>query len=208
MKLPRKFYEREDTLAVARDLLGTLLVVPAPDGTRVSGMIVETEAYLGVDDRAAHSYGGRRTVRNEVMYGRAGHAYVFFVYGMYYQFNVVTGPAGHPHAILIRAVEPIEGIEIMRERRGEMSDKNLTSGPGKLCIALGIDRGLNGVDLRGDLAWVERHRLIRPDEIVSGPRVGIDYAGDDALRPWRFWVKDNPFVSRRPGPHLLPKVSK
>jgi DNA-3-methyladenine glycosylase len=101
-------------------------------------MIVETEAYLGLEDRAAHSYGGRRTARNEVMYGGAGHVYVFFVYGMYYQFNVVTGPPDHPHAVLIRAVEPVEGIEIMRERRGEMKDRNLTSGPGKLCIALAV----------------------------------------------------------------------
>jgi DNA-3-methyladenine glycosylase len=130
MKLPRKFYEREDTAGIARDLLGKLLVVP--------------EAYLGVNDRAAHSYGGRRTARNEVMYGPAGRVYVFFVYGMYYQFNVVTGPQDHPHAVLIRAVEPIDGIEIMRERRGQMPDSNLTSGPGKLCIALGVDRGLNG----------------------------------------------------------------
>src|SRR5687768_7966204 len=109
-KLPREFYLREDTVAVARELLGKLLVVPHQGG-RLSAMIVETEAYLGTSDRAAHSYGGRRTPRNEVMYGRAGHVYVFFVYGMYNQFNVVTGPPDHPHAVLIRAVEPVEGIE-------------------------------------------------------------------------------------------------
>src|SRR2546423_1100203 len=149
VKLPRSFYLREDTAAVARDLLGKLLVVPAEDGTRVSGMIVETEAYMGIGDRAAHSFGGRRTARNEVMYGLAGHVYVFFVYGMYYQFNVVTGPADHPHAVLIRAVEPVEGIEMMRVRRGEMKERNLTSGPGKLCMAMGIDRRLNGEDLLG-----------------------------------------------------------
>jgi len=139
MKLDREFYLRNDTLSIARDLLGKLIVVPDENGKRVSGMIVETEAYLGVTDRAAHSYGGRRTPRNEVMYGMAGHVYVFFVYGMYYQFNVVCGPVDTPHAILIRAVEPIDGIETMRERRGAMNDKNLTSGPGKLCIAMGID---------------------------------------------------------------------
>src|SRR5688572_22748522 len=136
-KLPREFYRREDTVQVARDLLGKLLVVPDETGQRVSGMIVETEAYLGVADHAAHSFGGRRTPRNEVMYAGGGTVYVFFVYGMYYQFNVVTGPAEHPHAVLIRAVEPIKGIEIMRLRRGAMKDRNLTSGPGKLCIALG-----------------------------------------------------------------------
>src|SRR5258708_3343446 len=104
-------------------------------------MIVETEAYLGIRDRGAHSYGGRRTTRNEVTYGIGGQTYVFFVYGMYYQLNIVTGPAEHPHVVLIRAVEPVEGIEIVRERRGAMKDRNLTSGPGKLCIALAIDRG-------------------------------------------------------------------
>lgn len=195
-KLSRKFYQREDTVEVARDLLGKLLVVPAEDGTRVSGMIVETEAYMGINDRAAHSFGGRRTRRNEVMYGEAGHVYVFFVYGMYYQFNVVTGPPDHPHAVLIRAVEPVEGIEIMRQRRGPMPDRNLTSGPGKLCIALAIDRSLNGEDLRGSRVWLEDHRLIAAEKIATGPRIGIDYAGDDAGKPWRFWLKGNIFVSK------------
>jgi DNA-3-methyladenine glycosylase len=195
-KLTRDFYLREDTVAVARDLLGKLLVVPDEKGRRVSGMIVETEAYLGVDDRAAHSYGGRRTPRNEVMYGHAGHVYVFFVYGMYNQFNIVTCPPDHPHAVLIRAVEPVEGVEIMRERRGEMKDRNLTSGPGKLCIALNIDRSLNAADLRGKHVWLEEYRSFTPNEIAAGPRVGIDYAGKDAAKPWRFWAKGNIFVSK------------
>jgi DNA-3-methyladenine glycosylase len=229
-KLPRSFYLRKDTVAVARDLLGTLLVVPDEKGNRVSGMIVETEAYLGIEDRAAHSYGGRRTARNEVMYGRAGHVYVFFVYGMYYQFNIVTGPPDHPHAILIRAVEPVEGIEIMRARRwkrvsepravGEpqpanhagrepratrsRKDKNLTSGPGKLCIAMNIDRTLNGEDLLGDCVWIEKYKRLSDQEISVGKRVGIDYAGEDAQKPWRFWVTDNPYVSppKNPTPYV------
>jgi DNA-3-methyladenine glycosylase len=196
-KLKRSFYLREDTVAIARDLLGKLLVVPDEQGRRVSGMIVETEAYLGITDRAAHSYGGRRTARNEVMYGRAGHVYVFFVYGMYNQFNVVSGPPDHPHAVLIRAVEPVDGIEIMRSRRGEMKDRNLTSGPGKLCIALEIDRSLNGADLLGDKVWLEDHRLFADDEIAAGKRIGIDYAGEDALKPRRFWVGGNRFVSKK-----------
>src|SRR5512141_643056 len=193
-KVPREFYLAADTQRVARDLLGKLIVVPAEDGSRVSGMIVETEAYLGREDRAAHSFGGRRTPRNEVMYGLAGHVYVFFVYGMYYQFNVVTGPVDHPHAILVRAVEPVESIEMMRERRGPMKDRKLTSGPGKLCIALNIDRGLNGEDLLGDRIWLEVYRSFTDDEIAVGKRIGIDYAGEDAERPWRFWIKDNVFV--------------
>jgi len=194
-KLPQAFYAREDTIAVARDLLGKLIVVPDAEGRRVSGMIVETEAYLGVTDRAAHSYGGRRTPRNEATYLAGGHVYVFFVYGMYYQLNVVTGPAETPHVVLIRAVEPVEGIEIMRERRGAMKDRNLTSGPGKLCIALAIDHSINGEDLRGNRIWLEDRRSFADDEIAAGKRIGIDYAGKDAEKPWRFWVKDNPFVS-------------
>ena len=196
-KLPREFYLSHDTVGVARGLLGKLIVVPAPDGRRVSGMIVETEAYLGVEDRAAHSYGGRRTARTEATYALGGHAYVFFVYGMYFQFNVVTGPVDLPNVVLIRAVEPVEGIEIMRERRGPMKDRNLTSGPGKLCIALGIDKSYNLEDLLGDRIWLEEYSEISGDEIAVGNRVGIDYAGEDIDKPWRFWIKDNIYVSRR-----------
>jgi DNA-3-methyladenine glycosylase len=196
-KLPGEFYLREDTIAVANDLLGKLIVVPDDTGRRISGMIVETEAYLGEIDRAAHSFGGRRTPRNEIMYASGGHVYVFFVYGMYYQFNVVAGPANTPHAILVRAAEPIEGVEVMQERRGAMKDRNLTSGPGKLCIALAIDRSLNGESLRGKRIWLEDHRSFTIDEIAAGKRIGIDYAGEDAEKPWRFWVKDNLFVSKK-----------
>ncbi len=197
MKLPREFYLREDTPAVARDLLGKLLVVPDEGGRRVSGIIVETEAYLGAEDRAAHSYGGRRTARTEATFALGGHIYVFFVYGMYYQLNVVTGPIDHPHVVLIRAIEPVDGIDRMRERRGAMKDRNLTSGPGKLCIALGIDRSYNTADLTGDRIWLEDHLLIPDKEVSAGKRIGIDYAGDDVDKPWRFWVTENGFVSRR-----------
>src|SRR3954467_14475564 len=135
-KLARSFYLRDDTLTVCRELLGKLLVVPDEAGRRVAAMIVEVEAYLGVTDRGAHSYGGRRTARNEVTYGIGGHVYVFFVYCMYLPLKIVLGPREHPHVALIRAVEPVDGIEVMRERRGPMKDRNLTSGPGKLCIAM------------------------------------------------------------------------
>lgn len=194
-RLSREFYLSKNTAKVARDSLGKLLVIPA-SGRRVSGMIVEVEAYLGTRDRAAHSFGGRRTNRNEVMYGGGGHVYVFFVYGMYYQLNFVTGPAEHPHAILVRGVEPVEGIEIMRERRGGMKDVNLTSGPGKLAIAFGVTRDLNGADLTGDRIWLEEYRKFTKKEIQIGKRIGIDYAREDAELPLRFWVKGSPFVSK------------
>ncbi|MBL8180322.1 MAG: DNA-3-methyladenine glycosylase [Blastocatellia bacterium] len=196
MKLPRSFYIPKDTVTIARELLGKLLVVPDADGRRVSGMIVETEAYLGIGDRAAHSFGGRRTARNEVTYGLGGHAYVFFIYGMYHQLNVVTGPAERPHVVLIRAVEPIEGIELMRERRGRKRDRDLASGPGKLCIALAIDRSFNNENFRGDRIWIENFRSLKATEIAVGKRIGIDYAGEDSDLPYRFWIGKNNFVSR------------
>ena len=196
-RLPIEFFLTEDTIAAAQHILGKLLVVPDQNGTRVSGMIVEAEAYCGITDRAAHSYGGRRTMRNEVTYEPGGHAYVFFVSGMYFQLNVVLGPPDHPHVLLIRAVEPVEGIDMMRSRRGPMKDANLTSGPGKLCIALGIDRSFNGEDLvEGSRIWIENYRSFGEDEIAVGKRIGIDYAAEDADLPWRFWVKGNPFVSK------------
>ncbi len=196
MPLPRAFYSRKDTPAVARELLGKILVVQGPEG-RVSGMIVETEAYLGVEDRAAHSFGGRRTQRTEVMYGEPGHAYVFFVYGMYDQFNCVTGPAERPHAILIRAVEPVEGIDVMRSRRPKARrDHDLTSGPGKLCMAMAIDRSFNGEDLLSDRVFIEDHQKVLKKDIAVGKRIGVDYAGKDAELPLRYWIRGNPFVSR------------
>ncbi|MEN3326850.1 MAG: DNA-3-methyladenine glycosylase [Acidobacteriota bacterium] len=195
-KLPREFYLRRDVLTVSRDLLGKLLVVPRPNGERVSGKIVEVEAYRGPEDRASHAFGGRRTKRTETMYGAGGIAYVYFVYGMYYQFNVVCGVADVPHAILVRALEPIEGIEIMKTRRHSHPDHNLTNGPGKLCIAMGIDRQLNAADLLGDNVWIEDFETVSPRRIARGPRIGIDYAQEWIDKPWRFWVRDNPFVSK------------
>jgi DNA-3-methyladenine glycosylase len=194
--LPKAFYAREDVLEVARDLLGCVLVVPDRLGRRVSGIIVETEAYCGPEDRASHAFGGRRTARTETMYGAGGTAYVYFVYGMYHQFNVVTNVADVPHAILVRALEPLEGVETMTRRRGRRPVAHLASGPGKLCIALGIDRRFDRADLAGPRVWIERGPRIRSSGIARGPRVGIDYAGAWARKPWRYWIRGHPCVSR------------
>jgi len=195
-KLPREFYTRSDVLEVARDLLGKKLVVPNRNGARVAGIIVETEAYRGPQDRASHAYNGRRTRRTETMYGIGGTAYVYFVYGMYHQFNVVTNVEDIPHAVLVRAVEPVEGLDIIRRRRAGRSEYELTSGPGRLCVAMGIDRGLDNADLLGNRVWIEEGISISPRQIARGPRVGIDYAEEWVTKPWRFWARDNPFVSR------------
>jgi DNA-3-methyladenine glycosylase len=197
-RLKRAFYTRTDTLAVARELLGKRLVVPTGEGARVSGRIVETEAYLGAEDKAAHSYGWRRTARTETMYAKGGAVYVFFVYGMHHQFNVVTGPEGTPTAVLVRAVEPEEGIDVMRERRAVTKERELTSGPGKLCKALAIDKSFDREDLTtGTRVWLEdAGARLRPEEIAEGPRIGIAYAEEYALKPWRFWIKGNAFVSK------------
>jgi len=182
--LPRTFFER-GTLEVARALIGVHLL--HDDGVkRRAGRIVETEAYLGPRDLAAHSSRGR-TARTEVMFGPPGHAYVYFIYGFWNCLNVVTGRAGVPHAVLLRALEPLEGL---RER---------TWGPGLLCRALGIDRRLNGADLRSEVLWLEPPRRGAPRaRIARATRVGVDYAGDWARRPWRFYDRDSPYVSTAP----------
>lgn len=198
-RLPRSFYARP-VLEVARDTLGKVLVHETPEG-RVSGRIVEAEAYSGPEDRAAHSYGGRRTQRTEVMFGPPGHAYVFFVYGMHWHFNLVTTAAGLPHAVLIRAVEPLEGVEIMAERRGiAASRRELTNGPGKLCRAFAIDRAAYGCDLtRSDSPL---YLLDGPSpKVARSPRIGVDYAGSWAARLFRFYDPESRYVSpfRRAG---------
>jgi DNA-3-methyladenine glycosylase len=191
-RLGRSFFAR-DTVTVARELLGQRLVRRLDAGQRLAGIIVEAEAYVGDSDKACHASVGR-TERNAVMFGPAGHAYVYFIYGMYYCLNVVTERPGFPAAVLIRALEPVEGLEYMAELRGGRPAHELTSGPGRLCQALAIDRRLNGADLCGDAPlWIEAGET--PAAIVAGPRVGVR---GDALaleRPWRFYVLDNPFVS-------------
>ena len=196
-KLPREFYTRSDVLEVARDLLGRKLVVANKKGARVAGIIVETEAYRGPEDKASHAYNGRRTRRTETMYGVGGTAYVYFVYGMYNQFNVVTNVEDIPHAVLVRALEPVEGLDIIRRRRHGRFEHEFTSGPGRLCVAMGIDRKLDKADLLGDRVWIEQGVAVSRRQITRGPRIGIDYAEEWVKKPWRFWIRDNPFVSRK-----------
>jgi len=197
-RLPREEYLR-DTREVARRLLGCTLV-RRHEGIRLSGRIVEAEAYLGEKDLGAHPSRGR-TPRVEAMYGPPGHAYVYFVYGMYYCLNAVTQPIGEPQAVLIRALEPIEGIEVMRERRrnprtGRVPrDVDLADGPGKLCRALAIDLGLYGADLLGDEIWIEAEEPVPDQRICAGPRIGIDYAREWAKLPLRYWICDSEYVS-------------
>jgi DNA-3-methyladenine glycosylase len=196
---PRSFFQR-DAVTLARALLGQRLV-RIDHGRRLAGTIVEVEAYLGVIDQAAHTYNGRRTPRNEAMYGKGGTAYVYFTYGLHHCLNVVAQSHDHPEAVLLRAIEPTEGLEVMRPRRAAARrDADLCSGPAKLCQALRIDRALNGVDLRsGDALFLEqtRRRALPGRQIAVGPRVGIDYAGAWRDKPLRFWVRGNPHVSRR-----------
>lgn len=185
-------------LSVARDCIGKHLIHETADGW-VAGRIVEVEAYRGPEDRAAHSFGGRRTPRTEVMYGPPGHAYVFFVYGMHWNFNLVTTEVGAPHAVLIRAVEPTMGLELMAARRGlPPMHRDLTNGPGKVCRAFAIDGAAYGSDLTtGSLFLSDGPRC----RTARSPRIGIDYAGEWALRPWRFYDPGSTCVSRaRPGP--------
>jgi DNA-3-methyladenine glycosylase len=193
--LARSFYV-EPTLRVARALLGKILVHESPEG-RAAGRIVEVEAYRGPRDRAAHSAGGRRTPRNEVMYGPPGHAYVYFIYGVHYCMNVVTQPRDVPEAVLIRALEPLEGLALMRARRGigDGPEWRLCRGPGALCQAMGVARTQNGCDLvTGPLRLLDAPAV--PTALIARtPRIGVAYAGADALRPWRFLVRGSAAVS-------------
>lgn len=193
--LPRSFYARP-ALDVARDLLGLVLVRRAPEGI-VAGRIVEVEAYVGHEDKACHGSRGL-TARNAVMFGPPGHAYVYFVYGMHWCLNLVTDGEGTPAAVLLRAVEPLEGIELMRARRSRVrNDRQLTSGPARLCAAFGIDGSLNGVDLCAPSAplYVE-DRGLGCGPIAAAPRIGVAYAGEWAPKPFRLYDPASPFVSK------------
>ena len=191
----RSFYAR-DTLVVARDLLGKRLV-RCLEGQRIAGRIVEVEAYIGEDDKACHAAPGH-TARNAVMYGPPGYAYVYFVYGMHHCFNVVTEREGVPAAVLVRALEPVEGIAEMRRHRKGRQGADLTNGPAKLCYALAIERAMNGIDLVSDQGlWIEREADVPMGQVAAGPRVGVRGDLCALTVPWRLWVKGNPYVSRR-----------
>lgn len=185
--LPLSFYHHTDVLFLAQNLLGKYLYT-CFDGIVTGGMIIETEAYRGSEDRASHAYENRMTKRNEVMFKEGGISYIYLIYGLHSLFNVVTNSAGIPHAILIRAIKPEVGIETMLKRRGKVKvDKTLTNGPGTLSQALGIDRRFNGLRLDRPPIWIEDRGVIVPKEnILVGPRKGIDYAGEDAWLPWRY----------------------
>lgn len=192
--LKRNFY-LQDGLSAAASLLGKLLVHETAEGV-TAGMIVETEAYIGPEDDGAHSFEGRRTARTEIQFGPGGYAYVFPIYGMYYCFNAVLGEQEKPEVALIRALEPVEGIELMKKRRGTDRLENLCSGPGKLCRAMGIGKAEYGLDLCGSELSIEEYRNFKPEEIALSPRINIDYAEKCRDYPWRFYVKDNPHVSK------------
>ena len=189
-KLPESYFLSDDVVATAKNLLGKKLVT-CIDGIKTSGIITETEAYAGVNDKGSHAYGGKRTKRNEVMYHSGGIAYIYLCYGMHPLFNIVTNTKEIPHAVLIRAIYPVEGKELILKRRNAISmNKNLSNGPGKVTRALGLDLSQNGEKVFGKTIWLEVQQQSIPEgKIFSGPRIGIDYAGEDALLPYRFWIK-------------------
>lgn len=198
-KLDAEFYQRKDVVKIAKELLGKILVTNWK-GITTSGRIVESEAYAGVIDKASHATGGRRTDRNEVMYGAGGFAYVYLCYGIHHLFNVVTNSKEIPHAILIRALDPIDGIDKMLLRTGKKKlDHSLTRGPGNVSKALGILTRHSGLSLLGDRIFIgDDDGSFSKKEIAASPRIGVDYAGKDALLPYRFYVKGNPYVSGKP----------
>ena len=199
-KLSIDFYQRDNVLQIAKELLGKILVTKW-DGIDTSGRIVEVEAYNGVNDKASHASGGRRTDRNEIMYDDGGFAYVYLCYGIHHLFNVVTNKKETPHAVLIRAIEPLKGIDVMLERTGkEKLDNTLTKGPGNVSKALGISfKQHSGHSLLSkDLFIAEDGFTFSKKEIMASPRIGVDYAGEDASLPYRFYIKGNPFVSGKP----------
>jgi len=192
-----------DAQTLAQSLLGATLVRKLPGGIRLAGTIVETEAYVGVMDQAAHSYGGRRTKRNETMYAAPGTTYVYLIYGMYHCFNVVCGEVDEPAAVLVRALAPLEGLEEMQMSRPRARrERDLCSGPGKLCQAMGIDRSLDGHMLpTGTALFIEGDSGPPPGSVVvRAPRIGVDYAGDWATKPLRYYLEGNEHISKKWSP--------
>lgn len=198
-KLPLEFYKRNDVVRIAKELIGKIIVTRF-DGHITSGRIVETEAYIGLSDRASHSFAGKRTARNEHMYADAGTAYVYICYGMHHLFNVVTNQKNIPDAVLIRAVEPMKGVDIMLARTGKLKvDDTLTKGPGNAAKALGISKIHSGINLRKeDIIIVDDGSIVKPALIAASRRIGVESSGDAALKPYRFYVKGSPYVSSYP----------
>lgn len=191
-KLPLSFYRDNDAVTAARALIGRVLVTQI-GGFLTAGIISETEAYMGVTDRASHAYGGRRTRRTETMYMDGGHAYIYLIYGMYSCMNVVVNSTDIPHAVLLRSVIPLLGVEVMKKRRssgGRNALSHISDGPGRLCAAMGIDRSLDRTLLNGERIYISDCGLA-PSDILTGRRINIDYAGADAERPWRFFLPSN-----------------
>jgi DNA-3-methyladenine glycosylase len=185
--LPLSFYQREDVVKIASELLGKCIFTQI-DNQITGGIIIETEAYKGVEDRACHAYNYRRTKRTEVMYQNGGVTYVYLCYGIHHLLNVVTHTEGIPHAVLIRSILPSFGIATMLKRRKKtLLDSKLTSGPGSVCKALGIDLSYNALPLNSSCIWITNSDIsVNKANIYQGPRIGVDYAGSDALLPWRF----------------------
>ncbi len=200
LRLLPSFYLRSDVVQVARDLLGKVLVTEF-DGRRTAGIITETEAYRAPDDRASHAYNNRRTARTEVMFAEGGRAYIYLCYGIHHLFNVVTAAEGAAHAVLIRAIEPLEGLDWMLERRAikHKTSPALTTGPGALSQALGLTTRWTGQSLHAPDTpiWIEDRSIpVLPIDIAAGKRIGVDYAGECAERPWRFWLRESKYHKR------------
>jgi DNA-3-methyladenine glycosylase len=196
LKLTKDFYTRNDVVAIAQELLGKKLLTKI-NGKITSGIIVETEAYRGWGDKACHANENRKTKRTEIFYEEGGVAYVYLCYGIHHLFNIITNEKDKADAVLIRAIEPVEGMDVILKRRNFTHTKyNLTAGPGALSQALGITTNHYGMDLQGTKIWLEEHANISSKKIIASPRVGVGYAGNDALLPWRFRIKDNLWTSR------------
>lgn len=199
-RLKLNFFQSEEVVALSKKLLGKYLVSNT-EGVRTVGKITEVEAYGGAEDKACHAHLNRFTKRTKVMFMRGGHAYIYLCYGIHHLFNIVTAPEGVPHAVLVRAVEPVEGMDIMQKRRGlQKRGYRLTAGPGVLSQALGLKKSMTGQDmlLPNSPFWIEdRGDVISAEQIVASERIGIDYAEECALWPWRFYLKGNPWVSKR-----------
>lgn len=195
--LSADFYLRDDVVAIAKELLGSVLHTQWPGESYTSARIVETEAYAGVHDRASHSWNGRRTKRTEVMFGPGGHAYVYLCYGIHHLFNVVTNHAETPQAVLIRAAEPVSGVQTqLRRRKLSSLSPRISNGPGSLSMALGITTSISGMSLQGPEIWISASETdLRRQDIIASPRVGVAYASEDAKLPWRFRIRDNSYTS-------------